>query len=117
MWPFRKKQAQETEVNATSFGQWLRAHRPPWAPFFALSDVEREHLASIGDAYLLDMAVMFGHALANPGAAQAGIAAHGGDDVALTTAVVDGLLAKLASVKPAEKRPTMAGIGARGGPQ
>lgn len=117
MWPFRKK-IQETEVTRDSFGQWLRAQRPPWQAFFALSNVEREALAEIGDAYMLDLAVAIGNAISNPQAAQAGVAALAGDvdaEVALLRAAADGKLARLGRDAPTRReQPAMAGFQDRG---
>jgi hypothetical protein len=114
MWPFRKPAVVEVEVTTNSFSQWLRAHRPPWRPFFAMSYAERERLAEIGDAFRIDSMVALGHVLRNPEAAQVGAAALAGDDAAdaeLAGAIASGLLAKLAAEKPqrAATKPTMAG--------
>jgi hypothetical protein len=112
MWPFRKAAVPVTEVTASTYTQWLRAHRPPWKAFFELPHAAREHLAEIGDAYTMEIALAFGHALANPALAQAGAEAARGDVVAeemLSKQIADDLLAKIAARRQPTPRPSMSG--------
>jgi len=48
MWPFRKPRP---TVTSAAYVRWLRAMRPPWLWFLRLSEMEQEHIASLGDAY------------------------------------------------------------------
>ena len=55
MWPFSKPAPPLTNE---SYAQWLRAHRPPFVMFMALSPMEREQLAIMGDEYVMGLAEM-----------------------------------------------------------
>jgi hypothetical protein len=83
VWPFRRDPV--PTVTNDSYRRWLRAHRPPWGWFLRLSDLEQEQLALIGDEQFQDLAVAIGYAVADPRAADAGIAAAQGDTAAEET--------------------------------
>lgn len=94
---FRRKPT--PEITTDAFRRWLRAHRPPWQGFFALSELEQDQLATIGDEYSQDFAVAVGYAVVDPQVADAGISAAEGDTGAEETLVrrlAAGFAAKLA---------------------
>ena len=61
------------------FQRWLRAQRPPLEMFAALSELEQEQLALMGDEYVQDVAIAVGIAIAHPQEASEGVSALRGD--------------------------------------
>lgn len=118
---FRRK---KPPLTSEAYRRWLRAQRPPLLDFLRLSDVEQEALAMLGDEYVQDVAVAFGHAAANPQAAGDGIGAARGDAIAeeslvrqMAAGFAKAITAKASAKPPAQPwtppRETFAGFGAR----
>lgn len=111
MWPFRSQPL--PVVTNDSYRRWLRAQRPPWGWFLRLAEVEQEQLAIIGDEQLQDLAVAIGYAVADPRAADAGIAASAGDTEAeesLAKQVAAGLIQRILA-RPAPRAAAVASPG------
>lgn len=114
---FRKKPTLTTEA----YARWLRAQQPPLGMFLAMSDVEQEAFAQVGDLHEQDRALMIGYAVHNPEESEDSRDARAGDGVAeesLARQLAAGLARRLQKAKPPEpppvpKRETMAGLGSR----
>jgi len=115
-------------VTNESYRRWLRAHRPSWAWFFGLTELEQEQLALIGDEHLQDLIISAGYAIQDPALADASIGAQNGEargEEVLAKRMVDGLAAQIMARQMAETtqsrlaarrapaEPTLAGFGAR----
>lgn len=115
MWPFRQQRT--PEATTAGYRRWLRAQRPPWAVFFALSEVEQEALAQLGDEYSTDIVLAVGHCVRDPEAAAAGIdMAAGGTagEETLARRLADELAVRIQAKrngKAAPSAPSMGGLG------
>lgn len=78
LWPFKKTVSRELDED--SFDRWLRAQRPPFEWFLALPEEEQEALAQRGDAYVEDVAGLYGFAAADPFGSTLALAAERGDE-------------------------------------
>lgn len=110
------------DLTNEAYDRWLRAQRPPFDWFLALSEIEQEQLAMIGEAQMQDLVVALGYAIRDPEAADAGISALQGDsgaEATLATKLAQGFAQKLMSMQqpaPAPHQPsprTMSGFGDR----
>lgn len=96
------------DLTADAYGQWVRAFRPPFHWFMAQAAEDREALATIGDGYVQSVAIGIGYAVANPAAAEAGVAASGGaaeGDIGLVEMLAQKAIQKIIAGQP---RPTQA---------
>ncbi|HXI82128.1 MAG TPA: hypothetical protein VNM34_15075 [Verrucomicrobiae bacterium] len=116
LWPKKQPTPPPTVTNA-SHRRWLRAGRPPWLWFHALPAVEQEQLALIGDDHARDLALAAGWAVRDPEAAEAAVAAEGGDasaEESMARRIAGEFAAKLLARREGRAAaPTMAGVGAR----
>jgi hypothetical protein len=110
------------DLTNEAYERWLRAQRPPFDWFLALSQVEQEQLAILGDAQMQDLAVALGYAIRDPEAADAGMSAMNGDtgaEATLATKLAQGFAEKLMSMQQHAQAPqqtsarTMSGFGDR----
>lgn len=96
------------ELTNEGYARWLRAQRPPLPWFLALSVLEQETLAGLGDEYLQDFAVAVGYAVTDPQAADDGISAAGGDTQAeesLLRRLAAGFVQKIQTAREPEQAP------------
>lgn len=116
---FRRRTPPTVTVTNESYRRWLRAHRPPWAWFLGLSELEQEQLAMIGDEHSQDVLLALGHAIADPAMAEAGVEASRGNargEEALVRRIAESFATAIAARSPEPSKapaPTMAGIGRR----
>lgn len=122
-----KKSSKAIDASLDVYTRWLHAMRPPWPWFASLSVVEQEALAQVGDAYLEDVAVLFGYAIRDPQAADATLDARAGDESSLAaqlaSSVAERILAgrqsrdtgtvESAPTPEPARKPTMSGTTAR----
>ena len=120
----RKTPPQTVTITNDAFRRWLRAHRPPWVWFLGLSELEQEQLAMLGDEHSQEVILAIGHAVADPGMAEAGVQASKGNasgEETLVVRIAESFARAIAArapssarVAPAAPPPvSMAGIGAR----
>jgi hypothetical protein len=113
------------DLTNEGYERWLRAQRPPFDWFLALSEVEQEQMALMGDAHMQDLAIALGYAIRDPEAADAGMSAMQGDasaEATLATKIAQGFASKLADMQRTEQAaeartsrsaPSMSGFGDR----
>lgn len=90
------------DVTNEAFSQWLRAQRPPWAWFLALSELEREQLALLGDEYVRDVIVSLGYAVADPTLAEASVeleSGRGSGDAVFAQRLAEKLARRIAETR------------------
>lgn len=98
------------DLTSDAHARWLRAGRPPYGTFLALSEMEQEALARIGDDFREDFILSIGYAVQNPSAADEGIAASNGDlsaEVGLARKLAEGLVHKLEGTQQAQQPKTV----------
>ena len=78
--PFRRRPAPELELNEDAFDRWIRAQRPPFELFLTWPEEVQEALAQRGDAYVEDIATLYGYAVLDPERTRLGLAAEEGDE-------------------------------------
>jgi len=96
----------QPDLTNEAYERWLRAQRPPFDWFLALSEVEQEQLAMMGDANVQDVVVAMGYAIRDPEAADAGMSAAEGDtdaEATLATRLAQGFASKLLQMQRAER--------------
>jgi hypothetical protein len=113
------------DLTNEAYERWLRAQRPPFDWFLALSEVEQEQMALMGDAHMQDLAIALGYAIRDPETADAGMSAMQGDasaEATLATKIAQGFASKLADMQRTEEAaqartrrsaPSMSGFGDR----
>ena len=122
--PFKKTPVPDVSLNSPAYCRGLRAHSPqPLSYFLALSDVEQETLAGLGDEHDEDGYIALAYAIRDPEAAAFGATNEGedGDDLGIEENLVQRIASDLAAravqnaqIAPgstqAENAPTMGGI-------
>ena len=85
-------------VTNDAYKRWLRAQRPAWAWFFALTELEQGQLAIMGDEHVQDVIISQGYANQDPALADASLGAAQGEargEEVLAQRMVDGLAASI----------------------
>ena len=114
---FRKP---KPELTNDAYARWLRAQRPPLSMFLALSELEQEALAGIGDDYVAESAMAIAYAI-NPALVDGNKVADEPQDSesSLARRLAEGLIGRLSGQgpkpPPLKSMPTetMAGFGDR----
>lgn len=92
------------DLTNESYGQWLRAGRPPFEWFLGQDDETREQLAILGDEYARSCIIELGYAMANPVAAEAADLSAAGElegEAAIVAALARRALGAMDDEKPA----------------
>lgn len=105
LWPQPKaKPPREVALTVAAYERWMRAQRPPLEWFLALPEVEQKALQDIGNAYLQDICLGVGYALADVKAAEAGAGDSEDHEMELLDRLA-GAAAKIAGARGQQDKP------------